>query len=141
MLLRNIVEGNKKMRKILITGILIFLVSIISFPRYNLAESAKADQYFASYGAISWEDEKTYLDSFAVALSQNPETVGYIGFYLSEKDSYKKIKARIDQAKLYLINYRRIEKKRIVIVYLGKGRNNTMTILQPIDKDSPVPFK
>ena len=69
--------------RVVLAGACTVLISIAGFTRTNhgwlLSET---DQWFDSYGDLSWEDEKVHLDNFAIALQHDPESIGYIIVYL-----------------------------------------------------------
>ena len=129
------------MKNSIIAALLIFAF-VVSFSQLNLINSVRADSsvdsYFDSYSNISWEDEKARLENFASRLILDPKMIGYIAFYIGKKESSKGYKSRINRVRKYLIGFRKIEKRRIVIIDAGK-REESFTILQPIDKDSPKP--
>ncbi len=124
------------MKKISVKFLL--LVFLSGFAQLGLLRSVLSQDVFDSYKSnISWINERVHLDNFAIELRKSPEMVGYIAFYTNEKTSLKKIKARINRARRYLINYRKVEEKRIVIIYAGDGPSRV--VLQPLDKNEPRP--
>jgi hypothetical protein len=109
----------------------IFLISsLISF-----AGTTKANDIFDIwYGPeIPWEEVEGRLDNFIVALRNNPEKVGYIVYTVGKNDSYKKAKARINRTVKHIVEYRKFDKRRLVVVYSGKYKE-TITMLQIEDK-------
>jgi hypothetical protein len=99
------------MKKISVKFLL--LVFLSGFAQLGLLRSVLSQDVFDSYKSnISWINERVHLDNFAIELRKSPEMVGYIAFYTNEKTSLKKIKARINRARRYLINYRKVEEKR-----------------------------
>lgn len=108
--------------------------TLMIFMLVCLPISVAADGHFDSYLKLPWKYEMARLDNFAIYLRQNPERVGYIVFLVGEKDSYKKVKARINRSVKYLIEYHKYDKNKLTVIYAGK-LENTMTILQPDDKD------
>jgi hypothetical protein len=126
------------MRRVLITFIFsTFLITCLLSPK--ITNQVKADQYFDTYGNISWEEEKARLTAFAIELKYDSNMIGYIGFYIGKKDKADKIKARINRAKKYLIRDLKIKESRVKIIELGM-RDEALTILQPVQKDKPSPF-
>lgn len=108
-------------------------------PRLSLVTPVYAQEWFDSYDPnISLERQIGSLDNFAIALQKNPEMLGYVAFYVGGKDSVKKIRARINIVRRYLIQTRKIDKKRIVIIYAGKFDTSWM-VLQPSPRDKPPP--
>lgn len=102
--------------------------------------TARAEGYYDTwYGKISWKTETSRLDSFLVILHQNPGTIGYIAFQVGERDSYEKVKSRINRAVKYMVEYRKFDKNRLVVVYAGK-RETTTTILDIKSRDLPTPI-
>lgn len=113
---------------------IIFLVLL-----FIVIQSASADEYFDTYnGKISWEEERMRLDNFSIYLKQNPEYIGYIAFFVGDKDKNKTVKKRIDRAKRYLIEFRKIPQNQVVTIYAGKDKE-TKIILQPVSKNNPPP--
>ena len=106
------------------------------FPGLN---RVSADGWYASYGNISWKEEQALLGNFAIDLNNNLEMIGYIGFYVGKKDTLRKVTARINRAKSFLIDKFKVEKSRIVIVNIGKSEK-TNIILQPVSKELSPPF-
>ncbi len=87
---------------------------------------------------IPWKEEVARLDNFAIFLTKNPETVGYVAYYSGKGGSRRRAKARAQKAVSYLTRFRRIGPRRIVMIYGGK-LDNASTILQPVPKHSPPP--
>ena len=129
------------MKNLTTTFLLLLLVSISCFPKTYLSKHASVDRYFDSFkSSIHWSEQRVRLDDFAIALSSEPDSIGYIAFESSKKESLKKAKARIKQAVGYLTYQRRIEKSRIVVVYLGEDEE-PHTILQTVTKGGKPSFK
>ncbi len=120
--------------------ILLLLVLVFISQNFYLSKSS-AWSYFDSYqSGISWQKQVAHLDNFAIHLKKNPDNIGYIGFYTKEKESFKEAKTRINRSVKYLTQNissdLKVEKSRIVIIYGGKF-DDSIIILQPIDKKSP----
>jgi len=49
-----------------------FLISMLASVAFSGAVSERFDRVFDDYGNICWEDEKSRLDNFAVALQNDP---------------------------------------------------------------------
>ncbi len=127
--------------KLTILIALLLFFSQFGLPKFTITSSAKAQEPFDRYHTFKpWKDEIFDLDNFAIFLRKNPETIGYIAFYVGDKDSCSQVKARIDKSKKYLIEHRKIDKRRIVVIYAGRLTNFSTTILQPIIKDLPPPY-
>ena len=91
---------------------------------------------FDSYGAISWEDEKAHLDNFAIALQQDPDSIGYIIVYAGRRACVGVAKDRALRAKKYVVETRGIQASRIKWID-GGYRNALTTILQPAQRGAP----
>ncbi len=101
------------------------LASQVAVPRSLL------DTLFDDYSTfIPWPEEQVRLLNFAVSLEKNPETVGYIAYYVEEGESFQQSRSRILKARKYMRDVGKIPSKRIVIVCAGSGPA-ARTILQP----------
>ena len=100
--------------------------------------ASKMDEYFESYGELSWEEETLRLDNLAHFLQLKRDFVGYIAFYTGKKDNSGRVKERVGRAKDYLVCRRKIDEARIITVDAGQ-RAETQTILHPAPKDAPTP--
>lgn len=116
---------------------LFLLVGLVFSSMLNLSTSAQAYLHFDVYENLSLESELGRLDNFSIALRRNPEMLGYIVFYVGQRDSYKRVKRRIERGVNHLVGFRKFDRKRLVIVYAGR-RDRTMTILQEYEKNSPL---
>jgi len=99
--------------QIALAGASIVLVSLVGFARTN--DECVADQWFDSYGDLSWEDEKAHLDNFAIALQNDSDSIGYIIVYAGRRSCIGEAKDRALRAKKYLVQTRAIEASRIKI--------------------------
>jgi nucleosome binding factor SPN SPT16 subunit len=123
------------MKNRIITIVFFLSLLVIGFPKLVFA-----DEYFNHYESnISWNKQMAFLGDFAVFLEKNPETIGYIGFYVGEKESLKKIQSRIDKSVKFLTKNMKIEKSRIVVIKGDTKKEMSEIILQPVDKNSPPP--
>ena len=117
------------MKNLITTFFLLLFVSTSFFSKTYLSKPAVVDEYFDSYKSnISWSEQRVRLDSFAIALLNEPKYTGYITFESSKKESLKKAKARINRTVAYLTYQRKIEKSRIVVVYKGKAEEPDITL-------------
>ena len=91
---------------------------------------------FDSYGAISWEDEKAHLDNFAIALQQDPDSIGYIIVYAGHRACVGEAKDRALRAKKYVVTTRGIQESRIKWID-GGYRQELIVILQPAPRGAP----
>ena len=69
-----------------------------------------------TYGTLDPEDEKARLDNFAIALLNEPKTLGYIIVYGGRRGRRGEAQAGVDRAKLYLVNERDVDAGRIVTI-------------------------
>lgn len=124
----------KPMTRILLPLILLCFF----FYSANAQDQAAPSQWFDSYGAISWNEEKLHLDNFAYHLKQNPDQIGYLLYYVGKGNAKTRVTQRCMQARRFLTKVRKIEAARIVIIYAGRS-DETKFVLQPISKDLPPP--
>lgn len=109
-------------------------------PKTHLPKTPLVDEYFDSFKSkIHWSEQRERLDGFAIALSGEPRYIGYIAFESSKKESFKKAQARIDRVVAYLTHQRKIEKRRIAVVYIGEA-DEPKIILQPVIEGTKPPF-
>ena len=120
-----------------LAGVCIVLVSVVSFSRTNYGRiSSVVDQWFDSYGNISWEDEKAHLDNFAIALHQDPNLIGYIIVYAGRRACVGEAKDRALRAKKYVVETRGIQESRIKWID-GGYREELIVVLQPAARGAP----
>lgn len=81
---------------------------------YPYDDEASVYRTFDSFGHLDAADEEARLDSFAVALSNEPGMRGYIVVYAGKTARPGEAKSRGERAGEYLINKRDIEPGRIV---------------------------
>lgn len=106
---------------------------------WQYPQTLYADEYFrVYYGKLSWEDEKAHLNNYAFRLLNSPEMIGYMGFFVGKKETYKNVQSRMNRAKNYLQSRFKIPKSRIVIIYAGRDEE-TKVILHLVPKDKPRP--
>ena len=87
----------------------VVVVSLAGFARANHRWlTAMPDEWFDSYGNISWEDEKAHLDNFAIALQQDQDLIGYIIVYAGRCACVGEAKDRALRAKKYVVETRGI---------------------------------
>jgi hypothetical protein len=82
---------------------------------------------------IPWEQEKLFLDDFAFYLEKNANMNGHILFYVGSNEKASSIKKRAERAMNYLIHKRKVDRRRLFLMNVGK-RDETLFILQPIEK-------
>ena len=119
---------------IALAGASILLVSLVGFTRTN--DEPVADQWFDSYGDLSWEGEKAHLDNFAIALQNDADSLGYIIVYGGRRSCVGEPKNRALRAKKYLVQTRAIEASRIKLID-GGYREEFTVMLQPAPRGAP----
>ncbi|PYS86467.1 MAG: hypothetical protein DMF70_02215 [Acidobacteria bacterium] len=124
---------------------LIFFValSITSLFFTNSPQRAKTDiqptRLFDEYRLIRWEDEKARLDNFAVALTNEPDSIGYIFVYDGMDICAGEAEARALRAKRYIVEHRGVPWDRVI--WRRDGYNGQFEIiLEPIRRDVAVPY-
>jgi hypothetical protein len=95
-----------------------------------------SDQWFDSYGNISWENEKARLDNFAIALQQDSNLTGNIVIYAGKRSCANEAKDRALRAKKYVVETRGIHESRVKWVD-GGYREELTVILQPVPCGAP----
>jgi hypothetical protein len=112
-------------------GSCILLFDIIGFAGTDRPFLTPAvDQWFDSYGDLSWEDERAHLDNFAVALQHDAHAIGYIIVYAGRVACVRDARDRALRAKKYLVTTHGIEANRIKWID-GGYREKLTVILQP----------
>jgi hypothetical protein len=74
---------------------------------------------FDEYGDIEFEDEKARLDNFAIQVSNEPLSSGYILMSAGQNTFENETMERLERAKSYLVNVREIDRNRVVTVDCG----------------------
>jgi hypothetical protein len=124
----------------LIQIILIGSIALVSFADLTKTNHrwrpSTSDQWFDSYGDLSWDDEKAHLDNFAIALQHDPSLIGYIIVYAGRSACVGEAKDRALRAKKYLIQTRGIQESRVKWID-GGYREGLTVILQPIPRGAP----
>jgi hypothetical protein len=120
--------------------LLLLFATTPCFPKTYSQRAAFVDEYFDSFKSnIHWSEQRVRLDNFASRISSEPRYIGYIAFESSKNESLEKAKAKIARMVSYLTYQRKIEKSRIMVVYLGKAENPKI-ILQPVMEGTKPPF-
>lgn len=126
-----------KLIQIVLAGTCTILLSLAGFSRTNYGWiSFVADQWFDSYGNLSWENEKAHLDNFAIALQHDPDLIGYIIVYAGRRACVGEAKDRALRAKKYVVETRGIPESRIKWID-GGYREELTVILQPAPRGAP----
>lgn len=97
-----------------------------------------ADQWFDSYGSLSWDDEKAHLDNLAIALQHDQTLIGYIIVYAGRRACVGEAKGRALRAKKYLLETHGIQESRVKWIN-GGYREERIVILQPLPRGAPEP--
>jgi hypothetical protein len=97
--------------------------------------SRKFDEF---YGA-NWEDTMARLDNFALSMQTEPNSVGVVLVYGGQRRRPGEARAWTTCIKDYLVNRRRIEAKRLVMINGGYLRNLTVELWQADMKHIPKP--
>ena len=95
-----------------------------------------SDEYFDTYGNVSWADEKAHLDNFAFELQHDPKLIGYIVVYAGRRACLGEAKYRALRAKKYLVRTRNIQENRIRWMD-GGYQEELRIVLQPLQPDAP----
>jgi hypothetical protein len=66
------------------------------------------DRLFDEYGLIRWEDEQARLDNFAIQLSNERDSIGYIFIYDGENVCAGEARARAIRARKYVVEHRHV---------------------------------
>src|SRR5262249_32461951 len=74
---------------------------------------------FDEYGDLKFEDEKARLDNFAIQLSNEELSIGYILMSAGQVTFEKEAAERLERAKSYLVDVREIDRNRIVTLDCG----------------------
>lgn len=126
-----------KLIQIVLAGTCTILLSLAGFSRTNYGWiSFVADQWFDSYGNLSWENEKAHLDNFAIALQHDPDLIGYMIVYAGRRACVGEAKDRALRAKKYVVEMRGIPESRIKWID-GGYREELTVILQPAPRGAP----
>ena len=92
-----------------------------------------------NYGDIKFEDEKARLDNFAVQLTHQPLSSGYILISAGKETFEKEAEERLARAKSYLADVRDIDPNRIVTVDCGFSQELTAQLwVVPFGAAPPV---
>jgi hypothetical protein len=93
---------------------------------------------FDEYGDLKFEDEKARLDNFAIQITNEPLSSGYIlmsaGLITFENEATE----RLDRAKSYLVNVREIDPSRVFTVDCGFAKELSINLhIVPIGSTPP----
>jgi hypothetical protein len=123
--------------KIALASACVVVISLLGLARTShRLLTAMSDQWFDSYGNISWENEKARLDNFAIALQQDSNLTGNIVIYAGKRSCANEAKDRALRAKKYVVETRGIHESRVKWVD-GGYREELTVILQPVPCGAP----
>ena len=128
---------NRNIFRVALVGactILVYTAGVTRTDPWLLASTV--DEWFDSYGDISWEDEKTHLDNFAIALQRDANTIGYVIVYAGRRACENESKDLALRATKYLVETRGIQASRIKWTDSGY-REKLTVILQPVLRGAP----
>jgi len=93
---------------------------------------------FDEYGDIKFNDEKARLDNFAIQLSNEPLSSGYILMSAGQQTFENEATERLDRAKSYLVNVREIDRNRVITVDCGFTPDLTIKLyISPLGASPP----
>ena len=81
---------------------------------------------FDEYGDISFSDEKARLDNFAIQLTHQPGSYGYIIVYAGRKAVVAEAQLRTKRAVNYLVNVRKIDPEKVKTIDGGHREELTL---------------
>lgn len=133
-----------------LVALIICLVTVASSYAVNVAREAAL---FDKFGDVCCDDEKARLDNFTIQLQNEPEAQGYIVFYGGKRHNYPychsfrlrvprrgEAEARAERLKPYLVSYRGLDTKRIVVVNGGYRESWTAELwIVPKGAKPPTP--
>lgn len=94
---------------------------------------------FDSYGNIKFEDEMARLDNFAIQLTTEPLSSGYILTSAGKETFENEAAERLDRARSYLLNVRGIDSNRVITVDCGFTEGlTTKLFIAPLSVDPPT---
>ena len=74
---------------------------------------------FDEYGDLKFADEKARLDNFAIQITQEPLLMGFILMSAGQVTFENEAAERLDRARSYLANVRKVDSNRIVTIDCG----------------------
>jgi hypothetical protein len=108
--------------------------SVVVMPQENISTSRKFD----AFGDLPADDAMAHLDNFALALSQSPNSTGYIVGYNEQQFLPGRFLRRLYGYWDYLVNMRGINANRIKVL-AGGYRNDSIVELWLVPNDEPPP--
>ena len=104
----------------------------VSIPIIN--KPRKFDEYYD----IARNDEKAWLDNYAIQLQSEPGSQGYIIVYPSRRAGSNDAQARVQRITDYLVNSRGIDSHRVVTI-MGPQREDWLFELWVVPEGAPPP--
>ena len=125
----------------LIIAVLFMTVAFVSeAPRAeSLHNYATPDRLFDEYGLIRWEDEQARLDNFAIQVTNESDSIGYIFVYDGENVCAGEAQARAVRAKNYIVEHRGVPWNRVIWRHDGYA-GEFRIVLQPASRSIPIPY-
>ena len=87
---------------------------------------------------IKWRTETLLLDNLAYYLKRFPTNVAYIAYWIGDKNSPVKTRARAERARKYLVSIRQADGSRIIVTCAGT-LDNSRTSIYMYKKGEPPP--
>lgn len=112
------------MKKFVRTGFVLVIFTSV----FLVARPVVADEWFDSYGLISWEQERGRLDNFAIALKREKDMIGYIIFYTGEGKDAADIENSQNKSIEYLICRWNIPEDRLRLENAGPAEVTTIIL-------------
>src|SRR5262249_47227414 len=97
-------------------------------------DPAGPDRLFDEYGLIGWGDERARLDNFAIQLTNEPDSLGYIFVYDGKNVCGGEARARAIRARKYVVEYRHLPWNRVMWRYEGYA-GEFRIVLQPASRE------
>jgi hypothetical protein len=108
----NVGRGILKIMKRIFTSVILLAFSGLGFSRATaILESPRK---FDEFGNVNCEVELARLDSFAIDLQNQPDSVGYVIVYGGRNGRRNDAKARAARMYYYLVHSRGVDGKRVV---------------------------
>lgn len=120
--------------------LLLLIVAILAENMVVASQAVDSVRKFDEYGDISFEDEKSRLDNFAIELKNDSKAVGYLIVYGGRLSVRGIAKTRALRAKNYLVKKRGLAAGRIVWVDGGYREDLSTEIhIAPRGVTAPIP--
>ena len=93
---------------------------------------------FDAFGDIKFEDEKARLDNFAIQLTNEPLSSGYILMTAGQETFQNEAAKRLDRTRSYLVNVRGIDSERVITLDCGFTTDLTVKLyIAPLGSTPP----